>query len=332
MKALVLESIDHPPQLRTVPTPEPAPGEVRVRLSAAALNRRDVWIMRGQYPGIKTPIVLGSDGCGVIDAVGAGVEGVPTGRVIINPSLDWGPNRAHQSPAYQILGLPRPGTFAEQVCVPAANVLPAPAHLSDAQAAALPLAGLTAWRALVTRAALRRDERVLVTGIGGGVALKALQIAHALGAEVWVTSSRDAAITNAMAYGAKGGARYTDEGWSKALAAQVPGGFDVIVDSAGGESFGELVRLIGMGGRIVFFGGTTGKWPRLLPQHLFYKQASILATTMGGPAEFAELLEMVERTGLEPVVSSVRPLAEGAEAFARLEAGRQIGKVVLTCA
>lgn len=332
MQALVLQTIDAPPVFTTVPTPEPGPGEVRVKLAAAALNRRDVWIMRGQYPGIKTPIVLGSDGCGVVDARGAGVEDAPGGRVIINPSLAWGPKQAHQGPDYQILGLPRAGTFAEYICVPAANVLPAPAHLTDAQAAALPLAGLTAYRALVTRAAVQAGERVLITGIGGGVALMALQIARALGAEVWVTSSRDAAIEQAVALGAAGGVKYTADDWRAALKARVPGGFDVIVDSAGGEGFGDLVRLIGMGGRIVFFGGTTGKWPKILPQHLFYKQASILATTMGGPTEFADLLALVERSGLVPVVSSERPLAEGAEAFERLLNGRQIGKVVLRCA
>lgn len=331
MQALVLQQIDEPPVFQTVPTPEPGPDEVRIKLAAAALNRRDVWIMRGKYPGIKTPIILGSDGCGVIDKAGKDVGEMPNGRVLINPSLDWGSNRAHQGPDYQILGLPRNGTFAEYVCVPAANVLPMPTHLEVEQAAALPLAGLTAYRALVTRAGLQPGERVLITGIGGGVALNALLIAKALGAEVWVTSSRDAAIANAVEHGAQGGVRYTDDGWRKRLAAEVPDGFDVIIDSAGGDGFGELIRLLGMGGRIAFFGGTRGKWPAILPQHLFYKQVSILATTMGSGAEFAELLALVQRTGIVPPVSSVRPLAEGASAFERLESGAQIGKVVLRC-
>ena len=332
MQALVLSTVDAPPEFQAVWMPSPGPGEVRIKLSAAALNHRDVWIMRGKYPGIKVPIILGSDGCGVVDAVGADVDAPPTGRVIIDPSLDWGDNPAYQSGKYSILGLPKNGTFAEYVVVPAANVHAAPAHLSDAEAAALPLAGLTAYRALVSRARIKPGESVLITGIGGGVAIKALQIARALGADVWVTSSRQSAIDHAVALGAKGGALYTEEAWSRGLQRQVPGGFDVIIDSAGGDGFGELIRVVGMGGRVVFYGGTAGKWPKILPQFLFYKQASIMGTTMGSSTEFAALLALVERTQLRPIVSSVRPLAEGAAAFADLEAGKQIGKVVLTCA
>jgi NADPH:quinone reductase-like Zn-dependent oxidoreductase len=333
MQGLVLSTVDSPPVFQTVTKPEPGPGQVRIKLAAAALNRRDVWIMRGKYPGIRTPVILGSDGCGVVDAVGDGVDSLPSGRVILNPSMHWGDSLAHQSLKYQILGLPKNGTFAEYVVLPARNVHAAPAHLSDVEAAALPLAGLTAYRALVTRAQLKAGEKVLITGIGGGVAIKALQIALALGAsEVWVTSSRDAAIEQAVALGAAGGVKYTDEDWSRQLQRKVPTGFDVIVDSAGGEGFGGLIRVAGMGGRIVFFGGTVGKWPRILPQYLFFKQISILGTTMGGDAEFADLLALVAKTGLRPVVSDVRPLADGASAFLHLEASRQIGKVVLTCA
>lgn len=332
MQALVLSTVDAPPEFQTVETPTPGPGQVRVKLSAAALNHRDVWIMRGKYPGIKTPIVLGSDGCGVIDAIGPDVATPLGGRVIIDPSLGWGDNPAYQSGKYQILGLPKAGTFAEYVVVPVANVHAAPAHLSDAEAAALPLAGLTAYRALISRAQVKPGERVLITGIGGGVAIKALQIALAIGAQVWVTSSRQTAIDHAVALGAQGGILYTEEKWSRGLQRQVPGGFDVIIDSAGGDGFGEVIRVVGMGGRVVFYGGTAGKWPKISPQFLFFKQASIMGTTMGSPAEFAALLALVDRTQLRPIVSSVRPLAEGASAFADLEAGTQIGKVVLTCA
>lgn len=332
MQALVLSTVDAPPDFQDTERPTPGAGEVRIKLAAAALNHRDVWIMRGKYPGIRTPIILGSDGCGVIDEVGAGVSGAPQGRVVINPGMHWGDNPAFQGGKFSILGMPKNGTFAEHVVVPATNVHAAPAHLSDAEAAALPLAGLTAYRALVTRAHVRAGERVLITGIGGGVALQALQIALALGARVWVTSSRQSAIDHAVSLGAQGGALYTEEKWSRGLGAKVPGGFDVIIDSAGGDGFGQLIRVVAMGGRIVFYGGTAGKWPRVLPQFLFYKQVSIMGTTMGSPAEFAGLLELVERARIRPVVSSTRPLAEGATAFADLEAGAQIGKLVLTCA
>jgi zinc-binding alcohol dehydrogenase/oxidoreductase len=328
MRALVLPAVKAAPEVREVPTPEPGPGQARVRLAAAALNHRDVWIQQGRYPGIRTPIVLGSDGCGVVEMCS---DSAWIGqRVILCPSVSWGDEPRFQGLKYEILGLPRDGTFAEHIVLPSENLVPWPSHLSAAQAAALPLAGLTAWRALMSRAELRPGERVLITGIGGGVALAALQIAVAAGAQVAVTSSDPAKIERAVALGALGGALYTQEGWHKALRKDfASAGFDVIVDSAGGEGVGELVNLLGMGGRLVFFGGTRGAWPSITPQYLFYKQASILGTTMGSPSEFRDLVAFVERHGLKPVVDQVLALDEGAAAFTRLAAGEQFGKVVL---
>ena len=314
-----------------VPEPQAAPGEAVVAIRAAALNHRDVWIKAGQYAGLKWPCRPGSDGAGVVVAVGAGVEATWLGReVIINPSFDWGANESAQGPQFSILGLPRDGTLAEKIAVPAAQLAAKPAHLSWEEAAALPLAGLTAYRAVFARAGLRAGERVLVTGIGSGVALFALQFAVAVGAEVWVTSSSEEKIARAVALGARGGFNYAKEGWAKeASRAAEGGGFAVIVDSAGGDGFGELIDLAAAGGRIVFFGATRGNAPALALRKIFWRQISLLGTTMGSPADWNAMVEFVARHRLRPVVSEVFPLARAAEAFALMERGGQFGKIVL---
>ena len=232
MKALVLEAHDAEPVIREVPAPALRPGEALVRVQAAALNRRDTWIRRGQYPGIVYPIILGSDGCGVVEAVAdEGAEWVGR-RVVLCPSIDWGDQEAHQGDGYEILGLPRNGTFAEYIAVPVALLYPAPAHLSPAAAAALPLAGLTAWRALMTRGALQAGDRVFVSGIGGGVATAAAKLALAAGAELVVSSSSAHKIETAVTWGARGGVDYTGEGWRKEALRIGDGGYDVIIDSS----------------------------------------------------------------------------------------------------
>jgi NADPH:quinone reductase-like Zn-dependent oxidoreductase len=324
MRAVRLTAVNQL-EVSAVPAPVPAAGEVVVNLRAAALNHRDVWIKAGQYAGLKWPCIPGSDGAGVVTA------GDPawTGReVIINPSFHWGDREAAQGKDFEILGLPRDGTLAEQIAVPAAQLAVKPAHLSWAEAAALPLAGLTAYRALFSRAQLRAGERVLITGIGGGVALFALQFAVAHGAEVWVTSSSAEKITRAAALGAKGGFDYTAADWAKGAAAR-PGLFDVIVDSAGGEGFDSLIDLAAPGGRIVFFGATRGHPPGFTMRKAFFRQLSLLGTTMGSPADWAAMVEFATRHRLKPVVSDVFPLERAAEAFALMERGGQFGKIVL---
>jgi zinc-binding alcohol dehydrogenase/oxidoreductase len=312
-----------------VPTPEPGFGEVRVDLRASALNHRDLWILKGQYAGVRHPCVPGSDGAGVVGAVGAGVDGAWLGReVVINPALDWGDDEAHQGPGFTILGLPRPGTLAESVCVPATQLAARPGHLNWDQAAALPLAGLTAYRAVRTRANVQPGERVLVTGTGGGVATLALQFGVALGAEVWVTSSSAAKREEAVRRGARGGFDYADADWVKD-AAERAGGFDVIVDSAGGPGFEALIDAAAPGGRIVFFGATRGNPPLLPVRKVFWRQLSLLGTTMGSPHDWAGMLAFVERHRLVPVVSEVFPLDRAKEAFVRMESGEQCGKIVL---
>ncbi|MDB6165815.1 MAG: NADPH:quinone reductase, partial [Lacunisphaera sp.] len=211
MNAILITEVKKSVVFQQVPDPIPTAVRAIVRLKAAALNHRDLWIQLGLYAGIKLPVIPGSDGAGIVESVGDGADQSWVGReVIINPSLDWGHDDRAQGPQFRILGLPDSGTFAEKISIPATNLTPKPAHLSWQQAGALPLAGMTAWRALFTRAQLIGGERVLVTGVGGGAALFALQFAAAAGAEVWVTSGSPEKIARAQTLGAAGGVSYRE--------------------------------------------------------------------------------------------------------------------------
>ncbi len=331
MKALVLDAANQPLQFKDVPDLTPGPGEVVVTLAAAALNHRDLWIQKGQYAGLKFPIILGSDGCGKVAVCGEGVDNAWLDReVIINPGLDWGDHKSAQAVKFRILGLPDDGTFAEQVRVPASALVEKPAHLDAPHAAALPLAGLTAFRALFSRGGLQAGERVLITGVGGGAALFALQYAVAAGTQVFVTSGSDDKIRRAIELGATGGANYKNEGWDKVLKAQAGGGFDLTIDSAGGEGFLKLLDLASPGGRIVFFGATRGNPAGFDMRRVFWKQLSILGTTMGSPEDFAAMVRFVAEKKITPVADHVFPLAEGNAALAAMESAAQFGKIVLT--
>jgi len=333
MQALQLDAVNQPVAVRDVPAPTPAAGEILVKLHAAAFNHRDVFIQQGKYAGIRLPCTLGSDGAGEVAAHGPGVPAdapaVGT-RVLINPGLRWGDDLRAQAREFAVLGMPDPGTFAEYISLPARYIRPLPAHLSYEQGAALPLAGLTAYRAAFTRAQVQAGERVLVTGIGGGVALLAAQLCVARGAEVWVTSGSDEKLARAQALlGARGGINYHADNWVKTLTQQAGGAFDVIIDSAGGAAFGALLDAAAPGGRIVFFGGTLGTIPDVPPAKVFWKQLSILGSTMGTEQDFEQMLALVTEKKIVPVVDEVFPLAEGEAALRRLEAGTQFGKVVL---
>ena len=330
MRAIQLTAVNQL-EVREVPDPVPGKGEVVVKISAAALNHRDVWIKLGQYAGLTFPSIPGSDGVGEVIAVGVDVtpaEWVGR-RVIINPSFGWGLSEAAQGDEFSILGLPRDGTLAEKIAVPVSQLSLAPAHLTDEEAAALPLAGLTAWRAVISRAQLKGGERALIGGIGGGTALFALQFAVAAGGEVWVTSSSSEKIARAKTFGAKGGFDYTKSGWAEAARAEAGGLFDVIIDSAGGAGFESLVDLAAPGGRIAFFGATRGN-PNVLPMRkIFWRQLSLLGTTMGSPSDWATMLSAVTLHKIRPVVSDVFPFSRAAEAFGLMERGGQFGKIVL---
>ena len=251
-------------------------------------------------------------------------------EVIINPSLGWGELTGYQDPErFRILGLPDDGTFAEYVKVPVENLVEKPAHLSFEEAAALPLAGVTAFRALMTRAGVRAGEKVLITGIGGGVALFALQFAVAAGAEVIVTSGSVEKLDKAMAMGAAGGANYTEKGWVEKLKS-LAGAFDVIIDGAAGDGVNDLFDLAMPGGRVVLYGATRGNPSGVVARRVFWKQLNVLGSTMGSPEDFRSMIAWVSEHRIRPVVDRVFPFKEGEAAFRWMDDGMQFGKIVIS--
>jgi zinc-binding alcohol dehydrogenase/oxidoreductase len=334
MKAIRLHELGGPEKLvyEDVPDPEPDPGEIVVRLHNAALNRRDVFLTYGQYPGAKPdalPVILGSDGSGEVVARGDGADGPSEGtEALINPALYWGENPDFPGKEYRILGLPDEGTFAQFVKVPADHVFPKPSHLSHEEAAAIPLGALTAYRALVTRGELQEGETVVVPGIGSGVATLVVQMAAAMGARVFVTSGSDEKIEQAKELGAEGGVNYNSEDWSRELKAMT-GGVDLSVDHVGGEAFNALVSLARPGGRIVVFGATAGPTPKAMTIRIALKHLTVLGTAMGTAEEFGAMLELYQERDLHPVINATFSLEETAAAMAYMEEGKGTGKIVL---
>lgn len=331
MRALMLRAAEglQAARLEEVPEPIPAEGQVRVALKAAALNHRELWITRGQYPGMTLPSILGADGAGVIDAVGPGVDPARVGEaVLLYPGLGWGEDPDYPDAVFGLLGMPGPGTIAQFVCAPAASALPMPPHLDFAGAATLPLAGLTAWRGLVTKAGLRPGERLLVTGVGGGVATFALLFGVAMGAEVFVTSGSDATLEKAVALGARAGFNYKDEGWRKALARQA-GGINVVFDGAPAASYAGYGRALSMGARVVVYGSTGGTGFTVNAPELFLKNLRLMGTNVGNPTEFAAMVAFVADRGLIPVIDRRFPLARAGEALVCLEQGHGFGKIII---
>lgn len=318
MRALQLKVKGERPELIQIEGLVPGTHQKLVKLKAASLNHRDVWIMKGMYPNLTFPIIPGSDGAGVVDGQ----------EVVIQPGTHWGADERFQEPGYQILGLPKNGTFAEQVIVDEHQIYPKPSHLSMEQAAALPLAGLTAYRVLFTRCKAQPGEKLLITGAGGGVAMFCCQFALKLGLEVYVTSGSDHKIAKAKAQGVAGTANYRSTDWVEQLRKQA-GGFDIIIDGAGGSDFSNLVKLCNPGGRIGIYGGTLGGVPNFSPQPIFWKQLSILGSTMGSDKDFAEMLDFVNQQKVVPVIDAVYELENGAAAFERMEQGHQFGKIIL---
>ena len=332
MRAVVLEKAGRPANLilKDIETPVPGPGEVRVRLHAAALNRRDYWITINMYPAIQLPCILGSDGAGVVDAVGAGVKRTLEGKeVIIYPARHWGNDRQAFGPDFRILGMPDPGTFAEYICVNAECIYSKPAHLTWQQSAAVPLAGLTSWRAVTTQGEIKKGHRVLITGTGSGVSSFAVLWCVNLDAEVYVSSGSEDKIAHVKSLGVVDGVNYHHEGCYQELSSTV-GGFDVIIDSAGGSAVNTLIDTLKPAGRYVFFGATTGNPPSGLEMaKIYYRHIRIQGTTMGSPEEFSEMLTFLNKKKLVPVVFKTYPLAQAVDAYQLMMDYRQIGKIVL---
>jgi NADPH:quinone reductase-like Zn-dependent oxidoreductase len=322
-----------------VPTPEvQVSGDVRVRLSAAALNHLDLFVVGG-LPGVTIipNWVLGGDGVGVIDKVGSDVESVKVGdRVIINPGISCRQceycRAGEQSLCvkFALLGEHRAGTFAEYVVVPAVNVRRIPDGISDASAAAFTLATLTAWRMVVSRANVQRNENVLIQGIGGGVAIAALQIAKMRGARVWVTSSSESKLAQAIALGADETLNYKTMDVAREIRARTgKRGVDVVIDSVGTATWAQSLGSLGKRGRLVTCGASSGAVVETDLRRMFWNQWSLMGSTMGNDAEFDAIVAEFAAGRLMPPVDSVTPLAEGRKAFERLKNGGQFGKLVL---
>src|SRR5919107_1512707 len=335
MKAIRLHELEGPDGLvyEEVPEREPGPGETGVRLRAGALNRRDLFATQGQYPGVKPdilPKIPGSDGSGEVVARGQGAEGPGEGtEVVIDPALYWGDDPRVPGKEYRFLGLPDDGTFAQFIKVPSDHVFPKPSHLSHEEAASLPLAALTAYRALVTRGGVAEGETVLVPGVGGGVATFLVQIASALGARVFVTSSSDEKIEESKKLGAEGGVNYNAENWSKELKS-TSGGVDLSVDAIGGDVFNALVSLAKPGGRIVVFGATAGPTPKTMTIRIALKHLDVLGTAMGTSEELGAMVDLYADNGLRPMINETFPLEETAAALHLMQEGSGMGKIVLS--
>ncbi|WP_226389109.1 quinone oxidoreductase family protein [Penaeicola halotolerans] len=330
MKAIILtDQNEDKLDFVTLPKPSPATGEVLIKIKAAALNHRDQWCREGLYPSIKYGTVLGSDGAGVVEELGDAVSEKLLGQeVLINPNIGWGelPNVQHKD--FKILGMPDHGTLAEYIVVKADRVHLKPSHLSFEEAAALPLGGLTAYHACFYHAQIKAGEKVLITGVGGGVAQFAMQFAVAAGAEVYVTSGAVDKISQAKTFGALEGFNYKESEWQKA-ALKTTGGFDKIIDSAGGKMLNTLLDIVKPGGKIIFYGATLGNVEQLNLRKIFWNQITLQGSTMGSDQDFEDMIAFVSKHKIHPMISSLRPLAQALEAFEEMKAGKQTGKLVL---
>jgi NADPH:quinone reductase-like Zn-dependent oxidoreductase len=302
--------------------PVAGPGEVVVELRAAAVNRRDLLVRNPPGPAyaFQLPLVPGSDGAGLRRDTGD--------EVVIYPGLGWGNREDAAGPEWRILGGPDDGTYAELVKVPEENVFPKPKRFSWEEGAAFPLAALTAYRALFPVGRIEPRETVLVIGAGSGVSTLAVQLAAQVGARVLVTSSSLEKIGRARELGAADGVLYTEGDWAGAVRELAGGGVDLVLDSVG-TTWGDSLRCLRRGGRLVVFGGTGGPQVELDVRFVYLNWLSVLGTTMGSARDFAALLRMVEQGSWTPVVDSVLPLAEAADAHERLRSGAHFGKLVL---
>jgi NADPH:quinone reductase-like Zn-dependent oxidoreductase len=334
MRAVRCERQGPPEEMKLVelPDPVPAPGEAVVRLHACGLNHRDVWIRQGLYARIQLPCVLGSDGAGVVESVGAGVDAKLVGkRAVIIPCEKWGPDPAAQGKDFLILGMPRQGTMAEKIAVPASMIVELPGHIPFEDAAALPVAGLTAYRSLVFRGGLKKGEHVLVTGIGGGVATLAMLFAKAMGAQVSVTSGSEEKLVRARELGAIAGVNYKEKGWEKDLLTKAGRPPSLIIDGAGGDGLNNLIAAAAPAARIVLYGATRMSPNKLEMARIFFKQVDIRGTTMGTDDEFREMIKLVAEHRIKPVIEKIFPLSQAVAANRLLEESAQMGKILLDC-
>ena len=320
-----------------LPEPEPCPGEVVVRVKAAALNHLDIWVRRG-WPGLSLdmPHIGGADGAGVVHAVGEGVSGIAEGsRLAICPGFATGVDEFTRrgqhplSPMYRILGEHRSGTFAEYVRVPALATLSMPDDADFEATAAAQLVFLTAWRMLITQGQLRAGETVLLVGAGGGVNSAALQIAKMAGADVIALAGSTEKMDRARQWGADHVIDYTTGDWVKDVQ-RLTGkrGVDLVVDNVGMATFQKSLAVLCRGGRLLTVGTTTGPKVEIDVRYIFFKQLRIIGSTLGTPQEFSDVMRLVWSGRLKPVIDRVLPLSEGEEGHRAMESGEHFGKIV----
>jgi len=323
VKAYVYEFGDH--KLKEMPEPSPKANEVVVALKVAGLNRRDLYIANRLGPDHEA-LILGSDGAGVVEAIGDSVTEVKVGdEVIINPSLRWFEKSAAPPEGFEILGMPDHGTFAEKIVIDEAQVEPKPSYLSWEEAGVLALAALTGYRAVVTKANVKKGDTVFIPGAGSGVATYMIQFAHSLGAKV-ITTSRD---KNKREEAKKIGANLaldTASNWEEELKDET---IDIVIDSIGAATFNRSLNVLKQGGMFVLFGATAGDEVQFNLREFFYGQFSLLGTTMGSREELREMLSFIERNKIKPVVGHTYPFDEIDEAFKLLEVNDQFGKIAV---
>lgn len=329
MKAILLTE-EKNIEITELPTPSPTKDQVVVRLATSALNHRELWIQKGLYPGMKLPCILGADGAGIVVELGEDVDPSWKGKeVIIYPGYDWGKDEQAPSRQFRVLGMPDPGTMAEYIAVPATNIVEKPKYLSWTEAAAIPVGGLTAWRALTRHGRIQEGHNVLITGIGGGVAQIGQALALAHGAKVYVTSSSPEKIDISISKGATAGVNYKDENWYSEVK-ELSGGIDIVLDSSPSPVLDNYFRFMNYGGRIVTYGSTGSPKTTISISKFFLRHIQFIGTAMGSPSEFKALLQFMEKHSIRPAIDSEYPLADAQKAFEALRTGAQIGKIVIT--
>lgn len=336
MKAALLLKTGNPEDLngnlvlKEIPVPEINDNEVLVQIKSASINRRDFFISKGLYPKISLPIVLGSDCSGVIQSKGKNVNEFINGdEVIINPGMNWGNNENFQSNEFKILGMPDNGTFAEFVKIDKKYLHRKPAHLDFEKASAIPLAGVTAFRALYKKVNLTGNDNILITGIGGGVSSLALSFALKTCENVFVTSGSDVKIAKAVTLGAKAGVNYKEENWHKKISEISGNNINVVIDSTGGETYNKCLEILNPGGRIVSYGASNGNSEHFNIFKLYWKQHQIFGSTMGSDKDFSDMIKFINDKKIIPVIDSVFKLDEIHKGFALMNSSGQFGKIVL---
>lgn len=323
MKAFVIEAGEL--VVKDMPQPEPGKGEAVVALKAAGLNRRDLNLKR-RHGNQPEPLIIGSDGAGIVEAVGEGVANVAVGdEVIINPSLRWFEESAAPPAEFDILGLPDDGTFAEKIAISAEQLEKKPAHLTWEEAGGLALAALTGYRAMFTQGGLQKGQTVFIPGAGSGVATYLIQFAKNIGARVIVSSRSEEKRKHALQAGADR-AIANDSDWTEELEDEE---IDLVIDSVGRATFNRSLEILKKGGRIVIFGATTEDNIDFNLRSFFYGQYQLLGTTMGSREELREMIKHVNKYGMHPVIDRTFPLEQAQEAFDHLAEGAQFGKVIL---